>query len=518
MELTRLMRFLPTVQMLAEAFEEAGWECLRFIADPERKYRGILPYSGQSRLETHLIYLLRPGQEEQFPVDEYAYISSRYLPGRANHLCCPGKSGDLILQFLLELFCRFQDLEAQLNQLVFSDCNLDDLCSLGQRLTGNAVCIHDDWFIIIAMSEDMLQIMPPERISESDRGFVPRQILEDFKFDTEYDQTYAQQRCQLWNNSPGGSRCLYVNLWQEQRYLGRLLLFESDRAFRARDYLFAECLAQRALILLRQQKPGGSRQYRNLDDVVCAILESREPEPGDLRFLLDTLHWEKENQYLCVRLQSQQEETSEVLGHVLHSDLFRVFPGSYIMYLGQQQCLIVNLTREHQPLREIRYRLSPLCRDYCLYAGMSSPVNGILTLAQAARQADIALEQAFYRRDGQWVLPFADCALDYMLGSIQTELELWHLVSPVWQMLIEHDQEKGTQYFLTLRTYLLMERDIPRTAETMIIHRTTLIYRLKKLTALTGVNLDDDKQRLYLLLSLRLMEQHQLFSAPAAPR
>ena len=56
---------------------------------------------------------------------------------------------------------------------------------------------------------------------------------------------------------------------------------------------------------------------------------------------------------------------------------------------------------------------------------------------------------------------------------------------------------------------MLHERSIPRTAETLIIHRTTLTYRLGKLEELWNLNLDDSDTRLYLLLSLWLLEKDQ---------
>lgn len=512
MEPNLLAGLEPTLDMIAEELEDALWECQRSTPLPDQTYRGVLPYTGQSRLDPGILYLVKPEQGSAFP-EGYSCVSSRRVSGWGNRLCFPGKSEDAILQQLLELFCRLRDQEAQLNRLVFSGGSLEELCRLGQSLTGKAVCIHDDWFLLIAMSEDAMEIMPPERLSGSNKGLVPRQVLEEFKFDTDYDRTYSQQRCQLWTNAPNSGRCLYVNLWEEQRYRGRLLLFESDRAFRRLDYLMAESLAQRARLLMRQQKRQRGLQYRNLDDMISALLEGREPEPGDLRFLLDTLKWQEEDPYLCVRLQSQQEEISEVLGHVLHSDLFRFFPGSYIMYLGRQQCLILNLAKSGLSLSEIRYRLSPLCRDYCLYAGVSAPVNGIQALKQAARQSDIALERAFYRRNEQWILPFSDCALEHMLDSIETVLEPRYLAAAEWFTLLGYDREKDTRYFETLKTYLLLERDIPKTAEKLIIHRTTLLYRLKKIISLTGLDLDDPDRRLYLLLSLRLLEQQRLIPA-----
>ena len=510
MEPTKLLRLCPDLEMIGEALEESGLECHRFIPDPEQIFRGIMPWSTQIRPERDILYLVSPGQEESFPADLCASVSPVKITGNAGHLYIPGADPDPLLRLLLELFRIFQDQEDRMNQLTLSGGTLDDLCRLGEKLSGNPVCIHDDWFLMIGMSDGIQEIMPPEAVDGNTRGLVPRRILEDFKFDTEYDQTYSQQRCQLWNKSPGFAKCLYVNLWQGQHYRGRLLLYETQRPFLSRDYRFAECLAQRAVLMMRQHKPGSGGKYRNLDDVVISLLDGRDPEPRDLRYLLDTLGWSPEDTCLCVRLQSQLPGGSEVLGHILHMDLFHTLPGSYIMYLESQQCVVLNLTRQGLTLPELRYKLAPLCRDYCMYAGISSPVAGIRSLSQAARQSSIALDTAFDRRDGQWVLSFSDCALDYLLHSIRTDLAPRHLIAPEWLALLEHDRKSGTQYFQTLKTFLLMERDIPKTARTLIIHRTTLLYRLDRILELTGLNLDDPDRRLYLLLSLRLMEAQEL--------
>ena len=84
---------------------------------------------------------------------------------------------------------------------------------------------------------------------------------------------------------------------------------------------------------------------------------------------------------------------------------------------------------------------------------------------------------------------------------------LRHLAAPQLLELISYDREKGSQLFETFKTYLICERDIPKTAEKLIIHRTTLTYRLKKIQALMDLDLEDADVRLYLQLSLRMLEQ-----------
>ena len=132
---------------------------------------------------------------------------------------------------------------------------------------------------------------------------------------------------------------------------------------------------------------------------------------------------------------------------------------------------------------------------------------GVDELRYAFRQTAIALEQAFFLRNERWVIPFSTIVLDYALRKLPGDLPPGYMVAPELLELLDYDRKKGTEYFGTLRTWLLCERDIPRTSEALIIHRTTLLYRLKKIQAQTGLNLDDPDERLYLLLSLKMLSQ-----------
>lgn len=103
-------------------------------------------------------------------------------------------------------------------------------------------------------------------------------------------------------------------------------------------------------------------------------------------------------------------------------------------------------------------------------------------------------------------MAFEDCALAYIRGCALKELPTSMLCDSTLETLRRHDRQFGTEYYKTLRQYLLQERDIPRTAEALIIHRTTLTYRLQKISQLVHMDLEDAEKRLYLLLSFYLQE------------
>ena len=239
---TQLQRLLPTMRMLFDELNDLGQPAELLREREGFQYRGIQVYSGQARPEPDLIYLVSKRWAGSFPVNTYAYISTIPLPGEQEHICCIRSDELTLLNILLDIFCRYRDWETQMNQLVYRGGSLNDLCCLGQKILGNPLCIHDDWFSVIAMTEDVPQLMALDSSPLSPLGAIPRHLVEEFKIDSDYTQTYAQQRVRLWISSPAlnSARCLYVNLWEGEIYRGRLLCLESENRLRSVHYLVTE--------------------------------------------------------------------------------------------------------------------------------------------------------------------------------------------------------------------------------------------------------------------------------------
>ena len=81
------------------------------------------------------------------------------------------------------------------------------------------------------------------------------------------------------------------------------------------------------------------------------------------------------------------------------------------------------------------------------------------------------------------------------------------LCRPELEILRAYDQTHSSMLGETLRCYLTNERALLHTAELMDIHRTTLLYRIRRIEELTGLQLDDEQTRFDLLLSFHLIFQ-----------
>lgn len=489
---------LPDLKSIAELFPG----CTLFSQDSLRQLKGIHIYHGGLPRDGYL-YLIQ--EDDGFPRDSAPWISNESLTGSADHILVSNVTRDEILDTILCLFADFSDQERALNDLLFRNASLQELCDEGAALLNNPVYLHDDWFIMVARSKQVDDLLPPEYVMSSQKGFLPKMIIDDLKDDTDYLETYSYRTVQRWENRHGA--CLYGNLWDGSIYRGRLIVAETTHPFLHKDYLLTQALTQKALMLMMRKQLGESPLNRSMDDIMFELLNGKQPDAASLMQLMNMLHWNKDDKFICIRIQNQQSDIPEVISHALHSDLFRTFPDGYILLSGHQQCVILNQTRGGKTIPHIHHALAPLCMEYCLYAGISSPVLGIRDLPLGYYQADVALNQAFRLHNEKWILSFWECALDHLVNKLDSPLQPWHLTSPDLHILAEYDKLHGTSYFETLKQYLLLERDIPKVSETLIIHRTTLLYRLKKIQAMISTDLNDCWQRLYLLFSIWILEK-----------
>ena len=499
-----MIHMRPTLEMLAEDLRRRGIEC-RAAGGGGARFCEARRWAGKAEIAPGVLWVGAPGEAADLPTGQCAFAGMGPVGAAGAILSeCPPER---LLGGLLALFSEYRAMETRLDELVFENVSLDALCEQGAALMENPICIHDDWFVMIARSAELEQVMPPEYIMASTKAFIPQIIMDDFKNDSEYLETYTHRSARVWNDSSGQPPTLYVNLWEGSVYRGRLLVVRHHRDFLLQDFLLAELLAQRAMALLGRKHLGYDRPHRGMDDIVYDLLRGRQVESLEEGQLSNLLNLRRGDRLVCVRVERQQAESGTLLEHALHSDLFRAFPRGYVMFADGQQCVVLNATLERLTTARLSHRLAPLCRDYLLYAGISSPVDGLRELGFANEQASIALSRAFRLRSERWVVPFSDCALEYMMGQLPASMPLPRLAAPELTLLKEHDAEKDTQYYETLRAYLLNERDIPRTSAALIIHRTTLLYRLKKIQELISLDLDDPWRRLYLLLSLWILEQ-----------
>ena len=499
--------FRLNLQMVADSMEEQGWIYTTHRPEERPVLTGCRIYHGQRPLAEDTLYIIPEGQEGDFPADRFSYITTNELRGEAPHIRSAGCNFAELTNLAMGVFSRYAAFERELSNIISSGGSLSQLCCAAAGHFGNPVYVHDNMFCVLGQSLGMEGVFEFSEIT--DKPHIPLWLINEYKFDKEYKRTYVRRQAGIWESDGNDStlRSLYVNLWEEEAYLGRLIINESESRIRPGQFRAAEFLAGYVLLWLKNQALSSRQRNYSYEQTFINLMTTGDTDERDLKAVLGILNWKPEDKYLCLKIQSQNTADIVQSDLAINSRLSTVLGGHVSFRYQQKLCAIVNLPRSGIDFGELRLRLAPLVRDSCLYVGISNPVEGIHAIRRGFLQADFALEYITDTDSSDWMVLFSSCALDYIRRSACEKLPAKMVAHPVLTELLEYDRAQGSRYYETLRVYLECERNIPATAAALIIHRTTLTYRLGKIVELTRLNLDNPDLRLYLMLSFRLLEQ-----------
>lgn len=183
-----------------------------------------------------------------------------------------------------------------------------------------------------------------------------------------------------------------------------------------------------------------------------------------------------------------------------HENLFYHMDGNQLFLLF---CGVKNKERIYRMLIEF-------CSKYQLFCGVSDLFEDtevfckqrfliIKAMSIGKRQNP---ERRFYEVYDYYMQIVSWCAVDAIGHARYLEKEL--------QQLKKEDGMRGTEFYETLKEYLLMGSNVSETAKRLFIHRNTMIYRLRRITEFLEIDINNPAISQRLLLSMMLQEQELL--------
>jgi len=136
-----------------------------------------------------------------------------------------------------------------------------------------------------------------------------------------------------------------------------------------------------------------------------------------------------------------------------------------------------------------------------LLCGLGTPAGDLNEWRVSFRQAGQALELARRFRERR-PLYFPDLSVYRLLIQIEHSPELGGFQEEILGPLLTNDG--GRELIRTLEAYFEHNGNLSQTAESLYIHRNTLIYRMERIASITGLNLDNPETRLAVQLALHI--------------
>lgn len=141
--------------------------------------------------------------------------------------------------------------------------------------------------------------------------------------------------------------------------------------------------------------------------------------------------------------------------------------------------------------------------DARLIAGMSGPAATLSDWPRVYNEALKAMQLGTRLKLNQ-VVEFNSLGVYQLLGQLEDIPAVRAFARQVIGPLAEYDEQHRSSLVQTIDAYFGHHGNISQTAESLFIHRNTLLYRLERIQELTGHDLNQSNMRLALHLALKL--------------
>lgn len=318
-------------------------------------------------------------------------------------------------------------------------------------------------------------------------------------------------------NATGDGRSYLVrNLMCGEAYYGCFELVDVNAPFQPADFALVDYLGNLlTLVMPHQGRPQPAEEPLGpLRD----LLDGRPVRPQVLEYALSKAGWRADDHFFVARFgTAEPAEDAGARGQTVRL-IAEVYPRARFFDDGDAALMVARdadypLAALHarHAARDVEAGVEPRFR-----AGFSSLFADFSLVRTAADQAALACGLVDDTRMGgafgsTLSCFYDDCWFEDMRVRLALDTDASWLLDHATVALARADAEDGAAYVETALTYLGNGCNATRTAEALFIHRNTLAYRLKRIKALSGIDLESpaaagtDLLRVH--LSCRLLAQ-----------
>ncbi|MBL8162030.1 MAG: helix-turn-helix domain-containing protein [Anaerolineae bacterium] len=435
-----------------------------------------------------------------------AHVTLLALPEDSNLTRIERAVNTLIVNHTAQLNQRAMEIQRQLARLVAENRDLNSLLQILARATAKPVVVHDDAGVLMA------QVYPNVSRRAGTTGRSVLQSLPYGAFQTWLDKGAPEAEGSIVASPLGYTTVLKV----EKRVAGYLSLVDKEGPLDDFERLILTYGADVCAIEMAKNRAIAFAVEQARGDWVQMWLSGTPADDDLLTTRAQQAGFDIGCSYMVVVFRALTRSGAplplESLISLVRDDMARRPINGAV---GQYVDVIVALyplenpaqtVRVRRIVEEMREQLATRTPSGLVGAGISHPVASLAGLRDAYRKAKDAVGIANELGDREAVTFYGDLKLFQLLLALK-DRNLDHLRrfhKETLGLLVEHDDRKQGDLIRTLNGFFEANGNLAKAAESLDVHRNTLVYRLERIAELTQMNLDDADNRLILHLALKI--------------
>ncbi|SHI16931.1 transcriptional regulator, CdaR family [Sporobacter termitidis DSM 10068] len=235
------------------------------------------------------------------------------------------------------------------------------------------------------------------------------------------------------------------------------------------------------------------------------MLKDTDFEVSFIMHSLSQISWKIDDDYYIFKIMPDPQDITG--GTVKYSGelMKNMFPGSVLLSVGDVLALVVNTRLCRDALPEAFVQLEDFLVKRNFICGVSMMFKDFSRLYEQYKLAGAAIELGGMIDRQKNLFRYEDYIMPHMISLCDETFNVGVLCHASALRLHEYDRQTGNNYFYCLYVYLLNEKSLLLSSKQLNIHRSTLIYRLNKISEIISADLSDQHVRMHLILSYEIL-------------
>lgn len=411
---------------------------------------------------------------------------------------------------LQECFVRVGNWEQKLQEALYRKADFSEIVKICGEFLERPIGLMNPQFFLDAeyFPEGSTHLFDQKDGKEP--GKFSAQIVNAIKSDDYYKQMELYQMPFTYSVSEFHEVFYCANLLYQNTFIGRLIMREGDMEVRPWNTYFLERIRYFILPDYVHFWENGHPQEK-YHDLLITLFTGKEYSQRLLeQFLKDKL-WNADDYYLCFYILTSTEDIDNHTQKYFAREIESILTDAVCFVLDEQIAVLYHIGKTISDHEESSIKtdnkLLNLLRESNFRMGVSRPFRYVSNICYGYSQAIAALECGQSEYPMLWNVSFEQVVIPYILKNCCGNLPKEFICHPALFYLKELDEINGSSYLKTLKTYLECNQNIVQASKALFIHRGTMIYRMERIREMTGLSIDSLQERMYLLLSIILLDQ-----------
>lgn len=385
----------------------------------------------------------------------------------------------------------------ELAQMAMSEKSIEAIINRAAELLGNALILVDAGQKVLAHSTKY-EIVDPLWAQNVRRGYCSFEFVQIVRTSSDM-RTWSRKGGETQSITLPGDRQpkLVARITEEKQVVGALVMVVHHTPIRHLHHRLLPLIGRLLFIILTRHSSTGGVHSSHYSATLYNLLEDVEIADAMEYISMTGLSFPPEMRVVVARFVHVPE--NRYLKNTFSMQLERIFPAGHSVIYKNHIGILVPSVSEKQ-----REDLATLAKNEDVTIGISWPFTEIADFKKHFNQGVAAIKLAHRFGWHNQVVDYGDIHYYDLLNNYTGKVPLEQFCHPALRQLRDYDRTNNTDLYTTLRTYLECNLNQCSAAKALFIHRNSLLYRLRRINQITGLDLNDTRVVSSLLDSYRI--------------